>query len=978
MGLGLNNGITLPDNPPTIAAELYSEADVQAKVVVPSLAEAGFRDAVGDVKISYGVPIKAQQGREVRTIFADMVVQIEDSPVIVVDSKSPRQQLTDSDREQVISYARLIGNIAPYAALCNGSAWRIYDSITKQEIGKLPTYSEIKRRMLPQPIAVRQRESLVGQATRTLFAIGSTKELSRLMRRCHDVIRNLKGYDPTKAFDELSKILFAKMYEEREIQEGRRKVNRFTTEEVVRGRQRGVEIIQTLWHDTVRSDRYKEVFADQDAGGDISLPPIGIDKIVALLENKSLGETDLDVKGVAFEEFLSATYRGGGLGQYFTPREIVNFMVELSSPQIGESVIDPACGSGGFLIRVYDVVREKILTSELSPAQARAQLKELAQRSLVGIDWEPRAARTCKMNMIIHGDGHAGVYQGNSLDTEEIEKKVKERQRICPEAPSIEEGTFDIAITNPPFGAKDTQKEILRHYELGGSGQKREVLMVERCIRLLRPGGRLVIVLPEGILSNKLDAKVREEIRKHCIIKAVIRLSQDAFKMSEGAACTSILFAVKKDAAASTVSRQGDIFFARAEYIGTSPSGSPIDKNDLPVIRDHFRRFERGEWDGIEMRSVQNDRVVFVRGMPSQGGDWLEPEVNRTSLLYDRLSYVLRGPKIEDRFSYVYDHPNYYRVMAALDQMPCEVVRLDSLCSEGFPVRGRKPSEESAEGIPILKVRNITNDGISLDTEFAPDEEEVRSECIMLEKDDLLITSTGEGTIGRVATYHFEEPAVTDGHIAICRFQGGVNVQYVEEFLKSEYGQIQMLRYVSGSTGQTELLIDCVKGLRVPIPDPEIQKKIVDDMREAHLKSREFAAGAKHLRERAAATLAAARTRMIGRIGNQDLPLDHPELLPVGSVEEQFRSYAELWKRQTLHLSSAARITSHPAYREIVKMGMPVVPLILKELSQKPDHWFVALHEITGADPVPKESQGRLTEMAGAWLSWGKAHGYTH
>jgi type I restriction enzyme M protein len=217
-------------------------------------------------------------------------------------------------------------------------------------------------------LSQRQRENIVSQATRTLFAIESARDLSRLMRRCHDVIRNLKGYDPTKAFDELSKVLFAKMYEEREVADGRRKDNRFTLEAVKGMREQGVEIIQTLWNDTVKSDRYREVFSDQDAEMGIELPPEAIDKIVGLLENKSLGLTDLDVKGVAFEEFLSATYRGGGLGQYFTPREVVNFMVDLVEPSIGDRVIDPSCGSGGFLIRTYDVVRDKIQSADLSKA----------------------------------------------------------------------------------------------------------------------------------------------------------------------------------------------------------------------------------------------------------------------------------------------------------------------------------------------------------------------------------------------------------------------------------------------------------------------------------------------------------------------------------------------------------------------------------------------------------------------------------
>src|SRR5688572_306270 len=192
------SAIPLPDE----FGELYSEADVQAKVIVPSLAAAGYKDASRGVNISYQVPINAQQGREKRTIYADVVVEIDRSPLIVVDCKSPRQQLTENDREQVISYARLIGNVAPYAALCNGRTWRIYDSISKQQIGRLPTYVEAKKDLSARVIPVGRKEALVKQATRTLFAIDSAKELSRLMRRCHDIIRNLKGYDPTKAFDE--------------------------------------------------------------------------------------------------------------------------------------------------------------------------------------------------------------------------------------------------------------------------------------------------------------------------------------------------------------------------------------------------------------------------------------------------------------------------------------------------------------------------------------------------------------------------------------------------------------------------------------------------------------------------------------------------------------------------------------------------------------------------------------------------------
>ena len=632
-------------------------------------------------------------------------------------------------------------------------------------------------------------------------------------------------------------------------------------------RDQGVEIVQSLWSETVGSDRYSDVFSDLDTAETIELPPEAIDPIVAILEDKSLGQTDLDVKGVAFEEFLAGTYRGGGLGQYFTPREVVNFMVDLVNPTISEKTIDPACGSGGFLIRVYDEVSEKIHTSALAKKAKEKALEDLANTCLVGFDWESRAARTCKMNMIIHGDGHAGVYQANALDLDEIKTKVKERKRVIPQVPEVEDNTFDIVLTNPPFGAKDSVEEILEHYELGiGKSQKREVLMLERCIRLLKPGGCMAIVIPEGILSNKYDARTRAYIREHCVVKAIVRLPQDTFKMSDGAACTSILYVKKKNQ--EKPEEQVDMFFARAEYIGISPSGRPIDKNDLLAIREAYRNFERGNWDGIELRSTGEEQLKIVREAPSEDGPWLEPEANRTSLLYDRLSYVVRSPNIADRFSYTYFHPRYYSIIHELDAMPVQSVALADICVDGYPSRGKKPSEESFQGIPVLKVRNITGTGIDLDTDFTPATPEILAECerAIVRKNDILITSTGEGTIGKIDVYPYEDPAIADGHVTICRVRGEVNSYYVLEYLCSEHGQVQLLRHVSGSTGQTELLKEHVSSLHIPLPDLVTQNAAVELMRDARQQVDSLLTKAAEMRRDSIELLAIARSKMVGKL----------------------------------------------------------------------------------------------------------------
>ena len=169
-------------------------------------------------------------------------------------------------------------------------------------------------------------------------------------------------------------------------------------------------------------------------------------------------------------------------------------------------------------------------------------------------------------------------------------------------------------------------------------------------------------------------------------------------------------------------------------------------------------------------------------------------------------------------------------------------------------------------------MRNVTRRGIDLDTDFAPDNEVTRIECAsaLVHKGDLLITSTGEGTIGRVGTYPYDEPAIADGHVSIVRLRPEVNARYIAEFLRSEHGQVQMLRFVSGSTGQTELLVEHIRGLRVPLPDPAVQESVVARMGEARMTDDELSKQAADLRSEGAATIAHAQIDMMRRLNASD------------------------------------------------------------------------------------------------------------
>jgi type I restriction enzyme M protein len=350
-------------------------------------------------------------------------------------------------------------------------------------------------------------------------------------------------------------------------------------------------------------------------------------EIVRLLERYNLSDTSEDIKGIAFERFLGKTFRGE-IGQFFTPRTIVEFMVRMVEPKENDIVCDPASGSGGFLIRFFEIVREQILAdvdrqyqdyveelkdenisdekkaelllkkfeelqTTINQKKKNSRLWRLANRCIYGCDANERMARTSKMNMIMHGDGHGGVHHHNGFIN----------------VNGIFESRFDIILTNPPFGANiepsdritvsdvqttdeqyrlytgwygeaykkaqaavqaaaESQAPIASLFDLpkrGGGDNKKfnkvktEILFIERCLSLLKPGGRLGIVLPEGIFNNPSMDYVREFCEDRAFIKAVISLPQDTFFSSGATVKASLLFMQKfteEEAADFEVKRQ--------------------------------------------------------------------------------------------------------------------------------------------------------------------------------------------------------------------------------------------------------------------------------------------------------------------------------------------------------------------------------------------------------------------------------------
>jgi len=514
----------------------------------------------------------------------------EKAPFIIVECKSDNVTIKSQDYDQGENYARICG--APFFVTHNSRETR-YWRIKKD---KVPGYTEEIENIPHGDASDKDIEELLSK-----LRVFKEKEFADLLHKCHNIIRNREKKDPAAAFDEIAKVLFIKVYVERSLLTRRNKTNLFTVD--VLKNQIAENPLDNLFQETKRAYAVDKIFEEDER---INLKPATGEAIVKELEKYNLSDTSEDVKGVAFERFLGRTFRGE-IGQFFTPRTIVEFMVHMVDPQEGEIVCDPASGSGGFLIRVFEIVREKILAdadreynafkaeiekdASLTEEQRAKKLQDkftevqalidqkregsrlwkLSNRCIYGTDANDRMARTSKMNMIMHGDGHGGVHHHDGFLN----------------VNGIFEGRFDVILTNPPFGANveptdkvlevdiqvnpAAEERYLKEYgDLYREAQNRvraalnkpiaslfdlprndkakiktEVLFIERCLDLLSPGGRLGMVLPEGIFNNPSLAYVREFTEDRAFLRAVVSLPQETFISSGASVKCSLLFLQK-------------------------------------------------------------------------------------------------------------------------------------------------------------------------------------------------------------------------------------------------------------------------------------------------------------------------------------------------------------------------------------------------------------------------------------------------
>jgi len=548
-----------------------SEEDVKIQFLIPYLKELGYNQNCMDFNIS----IDVQEGRKSKTIWADALVYTSDkktAPLILCETKAPTEILDRKVREQAISYARLLPRIAPLALITNGSQVMVFHVLNKGRISRLPARNELDKDIVRFVVDRDQRDALRFEAKHDLFIIDDVKIFKNILKACHNEIRNNEGLDPTAAFDEMSKVMFCKLYEEKENAQG----NRFRTNVFDDSMDRlHVNVVSKILEEAKQSKEYQGLFHQNTQ---INLKDRTVRKIVSLFEDYDLSLTAFDVKGEAFEYFLGDTFTGG-LGEFFTPRNVVEFMVEAIDPKIGDRIVDPFCGTGGFLIYSFEIVSDKIKLHEFAEHEKNKWKYQLSNQSLYGTDWKERTSQACKMNMMVHGDGSSGIFMNDGFV----------------DVPGfIEENQFDLCITNPPFGSVETDKDVLNKYDLGSgrNSQERAILALERSIRLVKPGGYVGIVIIDGVLNNDSLKYVRDYLKRNAWIHGIISITSDTFAGYGAEAKTSILFMERKSDE-ELDDKQKPVFMALANNTGLAPNGDYIPGNVLPNVLMDFKLFRK-------------------------------------------------------------------------------------------------------------------------------------------------------------------------------------------------------------------------------------------------------------------------------------------------------------------------------------------------------------------------------------------------
>jgi len=509
-------------------------------------------------------------------VFHDGKDKIQDNIYIVVECK--RKERTDGI-QQLKTY------LAPLSSAKYGVWFNGVETVYIKKLDKAPHFKFVPNIPKNGETLELPKKSELKPAT----------ELKSVFETCHNYIYANEGLLKEKVFNEALKILFLKIVDEKDYSSSIAKFGVTEEENDLLLEGKGgtfISRMEELFKEVKR--RYGDVFTSDER---INLKPVTLGFVVGQLMYFDLRRTPADVKGTAFQTFVYAHQRGER-GEFFTPEPIVKLMVDMLNPKSNEMVLDPACGSGGFLVSAMKHVWLQLEGKIKDAAELKEAQLSYAVDNIRGMDFNPDLAKVSKMRMVLEDDGHTGVFSANALDDFETISKTAHEMG----ATKVRKGRFNVILTNPPFGTKGkvTNREILSSFDLGhkwklnretghwekesrlSDGQVPDILFIERCLDYLDDRERMGIVIPDGDLTNSTLGYLRQWIKNKARILAVVSLPQETFIPHGAGVKASVLFLQKLPVKELAKLKENDysVFMGIIEKIGYDIRGKKICKRN--------------------------------------------------------------------------------------------------------------------------------------------------------------------------------------------------------------------------------------------------------------------------------------------------------------------------------------------------------------------------------------------------------------
>jgi len=710
--------------------DLSNEASVESFFVFRLLKDLGYKDSQIKPKKSLSL-LTVSHGRRKEKYKPDYALVVNRVPQLIVDAKGTNEDVDDYI-EQCSGYCLALnrkykeGNPVRYFILSNGLTTKLYQwdndspllilTFSDFELGN-PNYQKLKWVVAADRVSLTAPLSEEPTVANFPFRRTSSERARFLFKSCHDVIWKTEGKHPPAAFMDFLKIMFVKLWADRKLRKDTATAHLFKTdkdvvnlpasavlfsEDWIKGREsESLNPLDSILFRRLRDEieqeiqlRKKKRIFDKDER--INLKPETIKNVVRRLEHYDLFGIDEDLNGRLFETFLSATMRGRGLGQYFTPRSVVKMMTVIAglttTKKKQTKVLDACCGSGGFLIEALTIMRNQLRENRsLSEEDFQYLYDIVANECLYGIDFgkEPPLARIARINMYLHGDGGSRIYYADSLDKQLILDKTLDPEIIRDQEElrgEIAKADFDIVLTNPPFSMTKKEdnleeKRILEEYKLARKNYtssairpslRSSVMFIERYHDLLKKGGLLCIVLDDTLLASDVDVfrETRRFIRDNFIIKAIISLPGDAFRRAGSRVKTSVLVLEKKQRGSDVQPNCYGYFATKLGLDDLTPRASELD----------IQEARRGA--GIEAETIISEYRAFTEGKS--------------------VPLILTPDRLLDRLDLKYCVPEFGRMAAAWRKSGAEVKRLVEVVK---PIEDMiYPQEHKDEVFTLIKV----------------------------------------------------------------------------------------------------------------------------------------------------------------------------------------------------------------------------------------------------------------------------------